>query len=95
MRLRWLAPVLAAAAVLLLLLSGPTVRLGFWDFETGFRLLRWAAYLGLASIAAALAALLTRTGRRPVVLQGAPLLFGGGVAFVPWHWLQLARRVPP
>jgi uncharacterized protein (DUF1499 family) len=95
MRLRWLAPVLAAAALLLLLLSGPTVRLGLWDFTTGFKLLRWAAYLGLASMAAALAALLTRTGRRPVLLQVAALLIGGGVAYMPWHWLQLARRVPP
>jgi uncharacterized protein (DUF1499 family) len=95
MRLRWLAPALAAAAVLLLLLSGPTVRLGLWDFQTGFKLLRWAAYLGLASMAAALAALLTRTGRQSLLLQAAALLIGGGVAYMPWHWLQLARRVPP
>jgi uncharacterized protein (DUF1499 family) len=95
MRLRWVAPGLAAVALLLLLLAGPTVRLGLWDFGTGFSLLRWAAYVGLASVAVALAALLTRTGRRSVLLQVAALLIGGGVAFVPWHWLRQARRVPP
>jgi uncharacterized protein (DUF1499 family) len=95
MRLRWLAPALAAVALLLLLLAGPTVRLGLWSFGTGFSLLRWAAYIGLASVAAAVAALLTRTGRRPVLLQLGALLIGGGVAFMPWHWLQQARRVPP
>jgi uncharacterized protein (DUF1499 family) len=95
MRLRWLAPGLAAAALLLLLLAGPTVRLGLWDIGTGFSLLRWAAYLGLASVAVSLVTLLTRTGRRPVLLQVAALLIGGGVAFVPWYWLRQARRVPP
>jgi uncharacterized protein (DUF1499 family) len=95
MRLRWLAPALAAVALLLLLLAGPTVRLGLWDFGTGFTLLRWAAYLGLISVAVALATLLTRTRRRPVLLQVAALLVGGCVAFVPWRWLQQARRVPP
>jgi uncharacterized protein (DUF1499 family) len=95
MRTRWVAPALAAVALLLLLLAGPTVRLGLWDFGAGFSLLRWAAYIGFASVAVALVTLLTRTGRRPILLQLAALLIGGGVAFVPWHWLRQARRVPP
>jgi len=77
MWLRCLAPALAAVALLLLLLAGPTVRLGLSDIGTGFGLLRWAAYLGLGSVAVSLVTLLTRTGRRPVLLQvlaaaGAP-----------------------
>jgi len=95
MWLRCLAPALAAVALLLLLLAGPTVRLGLWDIGTGFGLLRWAAYLGLGSVAVSLVTLLTRTGRRPVLLQVAALLIGAGVAFVPWYWLRQAHRVPP
>ncbi|HEX3234968.1 MAG TPA: DUF1499 domain-containing protein [Gemmatimonadales bacterium] len=95
MRLRWAAPALAGVALLLLLLAGPAVRLRLWDFGTGFSLLRWSAYIGLAAVAAALVSLLTRTGRRSVLLQAAALIVGGGVAYVPWHWLQQARRVPP
>jgi uncharacterized protein (DUF1499 family) len=95
MRLRWAAPALAGVALVLLLLAGPTVRLGLWGFGTGFGMLRWAAYFGLASVAAALVALLTRTGRRSVLIQAAALIVGLGVAFVPWRWLQQARRVPP
>src|SRR5712691_5541545 len=95
MRLRCVAPALAAVALLLLLLAGPTVRLGLWDIGTGFGLMRWGAYLGLASVAVSLVTLLTRTGRRPVLLQVAALVIGAGVAFVPWYWLRQARRVPP
>jgi len=95
MRLRCVAPALAAVALLLLLLAGPMVRLGLWDIGTGFGLMRWGAYLGLASVAVSLVTLLTRTGRRPVLLQVAALVIGAGVAFVPWYWLRQARRVPP
>ena len=95
MRLRCVAPALAAVALLLLLLAGPTVRLGLWDIGNGFGLMRWGAYLGLASVAVSLVTLLTRTGRRPVLLQVAALVIGAGVAFVPWYWLRQARRVPP
>jgi uncharacterized protein (DUF1499 family) len=94
MRWRWLAPTLATVAAVLLLAAGPTVRLGVWDFRTGFQMLRWAAYLGIAAAVVALITLFT-PARRGVV---GPLLLavvvGAGVAFVPWRWLQLARRLP-
>ena len=48
-RLRRLAPWVAVLALLALVGAGPGVRLGLWDFRTGFTLLRWAAYLGLAA----------------------------------------------
>src|SRR5256885_16242609 len=46
-------------------------------------------------MAKALAAHPSRTGRRTVLPHVTALLIGGGVAYMPWHWLQLARRVPP
>ena len=57
--------VVAVVAALLLLGAGPGVRLGAWDFRTGFNLLRWGAYLGLAAALAALVQLAVPT-LRPV-----------------------------
>jgi uncharacterized protein (DUF1499 family) len=95
MRWRWLAPTLATLAVVLLLAAGPTVRIGLWDFRTGFQMLRWAAYLGMAAAVVALITLFTPARRRVVGPLVLALLVGVGVAFVPWRWLQLARRLPP
>jgi uncharacterized protein (DUF1499 family) len=95
MRWRWLAPTLATLAAVLLLAAGPTVRIGLWDFRTGFQMLRWAAYLGIAAAVVALITLLTPARRGvtgPLLLS---LLVGAGVAFVPWRWMQMARRLPP
>jgi uncharacterized protein (DUF1499 family) len=95
MRWRWLAPTLATLAAVLLLAAGPTVRIGLWDFRTGFQMLRWAAYLGIAAAGVALVTLLTparRGAAGPLLLS---LLVGAGVAFVPWRWMQMARRLPP
>jgi uncharacterized protein (DUF1499 family) len=95
MRWRWLAPTLAAVAAVLLLAAGPTVRIGLWDFRTGFQMLRWAAYLGIAAAVVALITLFTPARRRVVGPLLLALLVGAGVAFVPWRWMQQARRLPP
>jgi uncharacterized protein (DUF1499 family) len=94
MRLRQFPVALSGLAAALLLLAGPLVRLGAFDFRTGFTLLRWAAYFGLAAAALAVLLLPSRSARggRGVLL--AALVLGLGVAFVPWHWLREARRVP-
>lgn len=86
----------AIAATLLLLLAGPGARLGLWTFRTGFGILRWAAYLGLAVAAAALLQLLVPRwrGSRPWPLAVA-LGLGLVAAGVPWSWRQRAREVPP
>ena len=86
----------AVAAALLLLGSGPGTRLGAWEFRTGFTVLRWGAYLGLAAAAAALAQLVLPRWRPraagPLILAlGLGLLAAG----VPWYWRARARSVPP
>lgn len=83
-------------AALLLLGAGPGTRLDLWEFGTGFQLMRWAAFGGLAAAALAAAMLLlprTRRGGRAGLL--AALALGLGVAFVPWNALRYARSVPP
>ncbi len=95
MRWRWLAPTLATLAAVLLLAAGPTVRIGLWDFRTGFQMLRWAAYLGIAGAVVALITLLTPARRGVTGPLFLSLVVGAGVAFVPWRWMQVARRLPP
>jgi uncharacterized protein (DUF1499 family) len=82
-------------AAVLVLAAGPGTRFGLWDFRTGFGLLRWGAYAGLAAVAVAVLLLIIRpqpAGVVPLILGG---LFGLGAAFVPWRLMQQARRVPP
>jgi hypothetical protein len=87
---------LAILAALLLALTGPGVRLGLWSFRTGFELLRWAAYLGMAAVVLALVQLLVPRWRDaatwPLV---AALVLGLLAAGVPWYWSRLAKRAPP
>ena len=50
--------VIALLAGILLVIAGPGVRRGLWSFQSGFVLLRWAAYLGLGTAAVAMVQLL-------------------------------------
>jgi uncharacterized protein (DUF1499 family) len=88
--------ILAAIAALLLLVSGPGTRLGFWEFAFGFQMMRWAAYLGLTSAGLALLFLVipgTRRGQAAWLLPA--LVIGLAAAWVPWYAMQRARSVPP
>ena len=96
MRIRYLTAALAILAALLLVVAGPGAQSGLWTFRTGFTLLRWAAYTGLAAAVAALLQLLIGRqrglARGPLVLA---VLLGLLTAGVPWFWRQRARQVPP
>lgn len=87
---------LGIIAAVLLLVSGPGARLELWDFRTGFQLLKWAAYTGLAASALALIMLvLPRVRRQAMTGLIVALVLGLGVAFVPWSGMRKARLVPP
>jgi uncharacterized protein (DUF1499 family) len=85
----------ALAAAVLLLASGLGNRLGWWPYRTGFEVLRWASYVGMASAAAAIIALAIPALRAgwARVLAGA-LAVGIAVAYVPWQWQQRAQSLP-
>jgi uncharacterized protein (DUF1499 family) len=85
---------LAVLAIALLVLAGPGSRLGVWEFATGFVMLRWAAYLGIATAVLGLVLLLRRpaAGRLWLVLA---MVAGLVAVLVPWGWLRTARQVPP
>jgi uncharacterized protein (DUF1499 family) len=86
----------AVLAILLLALAGPGVRLSLWSIGSGFQLLRWAAYLGLAAAAAALIQLLVPSWRGPAAWPlGVAFVLGLLAAGVPWFWRYRANEVPP
>jgi uncharacterized protein (DUF1499 family) len=79
-------------------LAGFGSRWGWWHFNTGFDILRWAAYGGLlAAIVCSLALTLSlRHGRYVgLAMSGAGLIIGLVIAGIPWTWMQTAKRVPP
>lgn len=96
MKLAYFAVLLSLVAAALLLLAGPGTQMGWWEFRTGFQLLRWAVYIGLAAAALALVSMLVprvrRAGMRWLVLA---MVAGLAVAYVPWHGMRQARSVPP
>jgi hypothetical protein len=90
------AVLLGIIAALLLLAAGPGTRLQLWEFGTGFQLMRWAGFAGLAAAAlAAVMLLLPRTRRGGLAGLLVALALGLGVAFAPWYALQQARALPP
>jgi uncharacterized protein (DUF1499 family) len=91
-----LALLLAALAALLLLIAGPGTRLEWWDFRTGFLLMRWAVYFGGAAIVFALVLLaIPRTRRGGVGTLTVALVLGLVAAGIPLYGLSVARSVPP
>jgi uncharacterized protein (DUF1499 family) len=88
--------ILALLAALAAMLAGPGSRWGLWYFRTGFVILRWAAYVG---IAAALVSLIGLILARPTLRRGS--LFSvlgvaiGILAFgVPWYCWRTVQHVP-
>jgi hypothetical protein len=88
--------VAAAAAVVLLLASGPGTRLGLWSFIVAFELLKWATYIGLFAGACALVQLaipaIRRSAARPLILA---VLLGAVAAAPPLYLLHMANTLPP
>jgi uncharacterized protein (DUF1499 family) len=90
--------VVALAAGVALALAGPGHRFGLWDFGTGFAILRYAVYGGIAgAVISAVGLVLAgfRGRRRGMFRALAGLAIGLIVVGVPARWLQVARSVPP
>lgn len=83
---------ISAVAVVLLLAAGPGTRMGLWTFRTGFQLLRYAVYVGMAGAALALVALVATSRRGLAVLA---LLLGLAAVLPPWQLQRSARSKPP
>ena len=93
---RYLPLVLAILAVIMLLASGLGTRAGLWTFRTGFSILKYAAYLGIATSLLTIIALLIPRWRAggimPLIMA---LVLSVLVVYVPWSFQRKARSVPP
>jgi uncharacterized protein (DUF1499 family) len=90
---RYLPLALAILAAALLLMSGLGSRAGLWHFRTGFTLLKYAAWLGIATTLVTIIYLAVRAGNVAVLMIA--LLVGALVAYTPWSFQKKARSVPP
>jgi uncharacterized protein (DUF1499 family) len=90
--------VLAIVAGLALLLAGPGHRFGWWSLGTGFGMIRFAAYGGIAAAVISAAALILaplRGQRRGMFRALAGLAIGLITVGIPAYYLYTARSVPP
>lgn len=93
-----LACLVAGLALLLLVLAGPTYRMGLLSLPNAFALLRWGAYAGVAALAFGLAVAIWayRRGSTRNAALAAGAAIAGLIAFVvPYQWQRTAQRVPP
>lgn len=91
--------IVAAVTALTAAMAGFGSRWGLWHFRTGFTVLRWAVYAGLATAVIALPlAWVTRPGRkqpRGFLLALLAFLVSAPVFLVPLGWRARAGDVPP
>ena len=83
--------------LLLLALAGPGYRIGLLSLASASTLLQWAAYAGVAAIAAAVVAgaLAYRRGARLAVAVAVAAFVGGVASWaVPFEWSRRARSAP-
>ncbi|HTN42437.1 MAG TPA: DUF1499 domain-containing protein [Nitrospiria bacterium] len=87
--------VLTASSVML---AGLGSRWGWWTFRTGFTLLQWGFYVGLAAAAFSiigLAAAWSSPTRRVLFPALSGLIIAVVVVGTLWSWKLTAQRVPP
>lgn len=87
---------LALVAALAVAASGFGARFGAWDYRTGFAVLRWGAYAGLALAGIALVMLVVpRLRKEHVRALVATVAVAGAAGALPLYWQATARAVPP
>ena len=95
MKLSRIPLLLAIIALILLIASGPGSRMGWWEFRTGFSLMRWAVYLGLgAGVLALLLLVIPRTRRRNAGALVSAMVLGLAASAMPLYGLSQARSLP-
>jgi uncharacterized protein (DUF1499 family) len=95
----FLALALAVIAVLLLALGPIGWRSGWWQFRFALlTLMPWAAYFGIAALVVSVLTLLfgrSRIDGHGMAIAILAFAAGGLIAYIPWHYDQIRRTVPP
>jgi uncharacterized protein (DUF1499 family) len=86
--------VLGLLAAVMLFVTGPGARFGWWHFRTSFTLMQYAAYAGAAAAVISLLGLVLSRGRGRA-MAAAGLILGALAFFLPWNWRRDARQYPP
>jgi len=89
---------IAAAGLVFLAVAGPSYRIGLLSFASAATLLQWAAYAGLAGLAAgalAGARAYRRRARLAVAIAAVAVSAGLAASAVPLEWNRRARNAPP
>ncbi len=92
-----IALLLACASVILLLAAGPGYHFGLWHFRTGFAMMKYGAWLGVAAGVSGCAALMASFRQRvwkAVIISSLALAIGAAAFAVPYFLKQSAARVP-
>lgn len=88
--------IVAVTGALTLGLSGVGYQQELWTLRTAFAMVKWTAYLGIATGLVALAGLImTRRQRTAMPAYVAALVLCTVTAGLPWSWQRKARSVPP
>ncbi|MEO8442535.1 MAG: DUF1499 domain-containing protein [Betaproteobacteria bacterium] len=88
----------AFVAAIAALLAGLGTRWGWWDYRTGFLILRFAVWSGLAAAVVSLYAVavaLRHRLRRAIVFGLHGLIIGSLVFGVPWYLVNEGSKLPP
>jgi uncharacterized protein (DUF1499 family) len=88
--------VLAVVSALAAVFSGIGYQMGFWHFRTGFAIIRWAFFGGLAAVVLSLVGVFMPSRRSATALAMAliGIVVGGATAYVPWSWKQTVEALP-
>jgi len=98
MTLTLVASAIAALGLILLAVAGPLYRIGLLSLPSAFTLLRWAAYAGIAAMAAGLLAgflAYRRRARGRTALAVISVLAGLVALGIPFEWQRRAQSLPP
>ncbi|HXC61833.1 MAG TPA: DUF1499 domain-containing protein [Nitrospiria bacterium] len=89
---------LALVAVFAVILAGLGSHWGWWDFRTGFTIMKWGGFGSLAAaVVSLIGSILVRPGRsrQGFMLGLAGLVIGFVVVCVLLQWMWTAKHVPP